>query len=46
VTVRHEHDDGLRMLVRYSNDTWGETSTLWRFQVTGDLISRIDTGQA
>jgi hypothetical protein len=46
MTVRHEHEGGLRMLVRYRNDTWGEMSTLWRFEVTGDLISRIDTGQA
>ena len=28
------------------DDTWGQMSTYWRFQVTGDKISRIDTGQA
>jgi hypothetical protein len=46
MTVQSEHDGGLRLLVRYRNDTWGEMSTVWRFQVSGDVISRIDTGQA
>lgn len=35
-----------RLLARYRNDTWGEMSTFWRFQVSGDKITRIDTGQA
>jgi len=46
LTVEHENEDGLDLLARYRNDTWGEMSTFWRFQVTGDKISRIDTGQA
>jgi hypothetical protein len=46
ITVAHENEDGLHLLARYRNDTWGEMSTFWRFQVTGDKISRIDTGQA
>ena len=46
LTVEDEEEDGLRLLARYRNDTWGEMSTFWRFQVTGDKISRIDTGQA
>ena len=46
LTVEHENEDGLHLLARYRNDTWGEMSTFWRFQVTGDKISRIDTGQA
>jgi hypothetical protein len=46
MTVQSEHDGGLRLLVRYRNDTWGEMSTVWRFQVSGGAISRIDTGQA
>ena len=41
-----QEEDGLHLLARYRNDTWGEMSTYWRFQVTGDKISRIDTGQA
>ena len=46
LTVEQENEDGLHLLARYRNDTWGEMSTFWRFQVTGDKISRIDTGQA
>jgi hypothetical protein len=43
---REEEEDGLHLLARYRNDTWGEMRTFWRFEVTGDKISRIDTGQA
>ena len=46
LTIEHEQEDGLHLVARYRNDTWGEMSTYWRFQVTGDKISRIDTGQA
>ena len=46
MSVEHEDEDGLYLLARYSNDTWGEMQTFWRFQMTGDKISRIDTGQA
>ena len=46
MSVEHEDEDGLYLLARYGNDTWGEMQTFWRFQVTGDKISRIDTGQA
>ena len=46
LTVEREEEGGLRLLARYRNDTWGEMSTFWRFQVAGDKISRIDTGQA
>ena len=46
MNVEREEQDGLYLLARYRNDTWGEMSTFWRFQVTGDKISRIDTGQA
>jgi hypothetical protein len=45
MNVEHEEEDGLHILARYRNDTWGEMPTFWRFQVTGDKISRIDTGQ-
>ena len=45
MSVEHEDEDGLYLLARYGNDTWGEMQTFWRFQVTGDKISRIDTGQ-
>jgi hypothetical protein len=46
LTVEREEDDGLHLFARYRNDTWGQMSTFWRFQVTGDKISRIETGQA
>ena len=46
LTVEQEQQDGLYLLARYRNDTWGEMRTFWRFQLTGDKISRIDTGQA
>ncbi len=35
MTVEHENEDGLHLLARYRNDTWGEMPTFWRFQVTG-----------
>ena len=49
MNVEHEEEEeeeGLHLLARYRNDTWGEMPTFWRFQVTGDKISRIGTGQA
>jgi len=46
INVECEEEDGLHLLARYRNDIWGEMSTFWRFQVTGDKISHIDTGQA
>jgi len=44
-SIEREEEQGLRLLARYRNDTWGEMSTFWRFQLAGDKISRIDTGQ-
>ena len=46
MNVEREEEDGLYLLARYRNDTWGEMPAFWRFQVTRDKISRIDTGQA
>lgn len=46
LTVEREEEGGLRLLARYRNDTWGEMSTFWRFEVDGERISRIETGQA
>ena len=46
LTIEREEEHGLHLLARYRNDTWNEMSTYWRFQVTGDKISHIDTGQA
>jgi len=36
-------DDGTE---RDVGETWGAMSTVWRFQLSGDKISRIETGQA
>jgi hypothetical protein len=44
--VDREEDQGRRLAARFQNDHWGEMSTFWRFQVSGDKISRIETGQA
>jgi hypothetical protein len=45
-TLEREEPGGLAMRVRFRNDTWGEMSTFWRFEVDGDKISGIETGQA
>lgn len=46
MVVERQDDDGLRLRARFRNDTWGEMTTVWRFRLSGDKISRIDTGQA
>ena len=46
LTVEREDDQGFHLLAQYRKRQLGEMSTSWRFQVTGDKISRIDTGQA
>lgn len=46
MTVEREDEQGLRLYARYRNDTWGAMSTVWRFELSGDKISRIETGQA
>ncbi|HEY3034383.1 MAG TPA: nuclear transport factor 2 family protein [Streptosporangiaceae bacterium] len=46
MNVEREEEDGLHLLARYRNDTWGEMRTFRRFEALGDKISRIDTGQA
>lgn len=44
--VESESDDGLSLSARYSNSTWGEMRTAWRFEISGEQISRFETGQA
>jgi hypothetical protein len=46
VEVESEEPDGLSLIARYRNDTWGEMRTAWRFAVTDGKVGRIDTGQA
>jgi hypothetical protein len=44
--VESEADDGLSLIARYRNDTWGEMRTRWAFTVTAGKVSRFETGQA
>lgn len=46
LTIESQDEHGLSMIARYRNDTWGEMHTAWRFELDGDRISRIATGQA
>jgi hypothetical protein len=45
-TVEHAEDSGLRLRVRFRNDTWGDMSTFWTFELAGDQITAVATGQA
>ncbi|MFD5327613.1 nuclear transport factor 2 family protein [Streptomyces sp. NPDC127092] len=44
--VEDETDGGRTLVATYTNDTWGSMRTTWRFTVSGDRISRFETGQA
>ncbi|MEV7781936.1 nuclear transport factor 2 family protein [Kitasatospora sp. NPDC088351] len=44
--VQSESDSGRSLIANYSNETWGEMRTVWRFTVVGDRIGRFETGQA
>lgn len=44
--VESEAEDGLSLLATYSNSTWGDMHTWWRFALRGEQISRFETGQA
>ncbi|MFI6844143.1 nuclear transport factor 2 family protein [Kitasatospora sp. NBC_00085] len=44
--VQSESDGGHALVANYSNDTWGEMRTAWRFVVDNGKISRFETGQA
>ena len=44
--VESEDEDGLSLVARYSNSTWGEMRTRWSFELAGDQIARFETGQA
>ncbi|MET8215714.1 nuclear transport factor 2 family protein [Streptomyces hirsutus] len=45
--VDRESDGGRALVVRYSNDVWGEMRTRWSFTVDDDgRISHFETGQA
>ncbi|MFJ9952203.1 nuclear transport factor 2 family protein [Kitasatospora sp. NPDC091207] len=44
--VQSESDHGRALVANYSNETWGEMRTAWRFVVEDGRISRFETGQA
>ncbi|MDG4858452.1 nuclear transport factor 2 family protein [Streptomyces sp. T-3] len=44
--IETQAQDGLSLVARFRNDTWGEMRTRWQFTVDGDKVSRFDTGQA
>lgn len=44
--VESEGDDGLSLVSRFRNDTWGEMRTAWRITIQGGKIGRFETGQA
>ncbi|RKT11871.1 hypothetical protein BX285_5830 [Streptomyces sp. 1114.5] len=46
MAVQTESDGGHALIANFTNDTWGEMRTAWRFTVDGGKISRFETGQA
>jgi len=46
MTVESESADGQSLIATYSNSTWGDMRTAWRFELLGDRIARFETGQA
>ncbi|WP_395360319.1 nuclear transport factor 2 family protein [Streptomyces sp. YH02] len=44
--IESEKGDGLDIVARFRNDTWGEMKTRWHFVVEGGKVSRFETGQA
>ncbi|MDH6124671.1 nuclear transport factor 2 family protein [Kitasatospora sp. GP82] len=44
--VQSESDGGRALLANFSNETWGEMRTAWKFTVDHGKISRFETGQA
>ncbi|MEU9075693.1 nuclear transport factor 2 family protein [Kitasatospora sp. NPDC004745] len=44
--VQSESDGGHALVAAFTNETWGEMRTAWRFTVADGRISRFETGQA
>ncbi|MFF9642239.1 nuclear transport factor 2 family protein [Kitasatospora aureofaciens] len=44
--VQSESSGGHALVANFTNETWGEMRTAWRFTVDGGRISRFETGQA
>lgn len=46
MSVESVADGGTSLVADYTNDRWGAMRTAWRFTISGDKISRFETGQA
>lgn len=46
MAVTQQSGDGLILQADYTNSTWGTMRTRWSFILSGDKISRFETGQA
>lgn len=46
IDVQSVADGGRSFVAEYTNSRWGAMRTAWRFTVSGDRISRFETGQA
>jgi hypothetical protein len=44
--VESESDGGRALIAGFSNDTWGQMRTAWRFTLDDGRILRFQTGQA
>ncbi|MBO1413721.1 nuclear transport factor 2 family protein [Streptomyces sp. FH025] len=46
IDVQTESSGGHALVANFTNETWGEMRTAWRFTVEHGRISRFETGQA
>ena len=44
--VVSETDGGRALIAHFTNDTWGQMRTRWRFVISDRKISRFETGRA
>lgn len=44
--VVSETESGRALVAHFTNDTWGQMRTRWRFVISDGKISRFETGQA
>ncbi len=44
--VESQSDDGLSLIVNYTNSTYGSMRTHWSFTIEGEKVARFETGQA
>jgi hypothetical protein len=44
--VESESEGGRALVARYTNSTYGEMRTRWRFEVEDGKVTRFETGQA